>query len=326
MGILGKIFRMKRIIWFLLALVVLVACGKKKKPSLSGEEPVEISDFIESFTLRKPAVIFSDTSVRKKDNDSFRISRKVFTQFIPDSIVVAHFGKGGKPRFYPLGRVEVPKGETYLFSKMVSGEKRIVLISAFDKDRSYGSSMVLFQQDKNTATTQQSNLDTRFVVNKTVQMTKADGSQADGKESFAYDAELKKFTLLMTEALDDRIREVINPIDTLPTKHKFSADYLRDKMNIVSVRDAGKPGRMVFFIHFENKTGDCKGEMRGEARFLSANKAVYSKPGDPCQLAFLFSARGVSLREEASCGNWRGLECAFEGTFPRKKTSRTKKK
>lgn len=325
-GILEQIFRMKRIVWFLLAMMVLGACGKKKKPSLSGEEPVEISDFIESYPLRKPAVNFSDTSVRKKDNDSLRISRKVFTQFIPDSIVVAHFGKSAKPRFYPLGRVEVPKGETYLFSKMVNGEKKIVLISAFDKDKTYGNSMVLFQQDKNTATSQQSNLDSRFVVNKTVQMTKADGTLADGKESFAYDLELKKFTLLMTEALDDRVREVINPIDTLPVKNKFSADYIRDKMNIVSIRDAGKPGRMVFFIHFENKSGDCKGEMRGEAKFLSANKAVYSKPGDPCQLAFLFTSTGVSLREEASCGNWRGLECAFEGSFPKKKTGRAKKK
>ena len=33
----------------LLAVALLVSCGHKKKPSLSGEEPVEISDFIESF-------------------------------------------------------------------------------------------------------------------------------------------------------------------------------------------------------------------------------------------------------------------------------------
>lgn len=316
---------MKRILLFLLAIGILAGCGKKKKPSLSGEEPVEISDFVESFPLKKPALVFSDTSIRQKDNDSLRISRKIFTQFIPDSIVNVLFGKAGKPKFYPVARVEDPKGETYLFSKLVSGEKRIILISALDKKLTYGNSMILFQQDKNSATREQSNMDSRFVINKTVQMTKADGTQADGKESYAYDGELKKFTLLMTEALDDRIREVINPIDTLPNKNKFSADYSRDKMNIVSIRDAARPGRMTFFIHFENKAGDCKGELRGEARFISANKAVYSKPGDPCQLAFTFSTSSVSLKEEAACGNWRDLECVFDGAFPRKKTSKAKK-
>lgn len=316
---------MKRTVLFLLPLLILVACGKKKKPSLSGEEPVEIADFVESFPLRKPTVEFSDTSVLKKDNDSLRISRKVFTQFIPDSLVRVLFGKTAKPRIYPLARVEVPKAETYLFSKLVLNQKRVVIVSAFDKKRQYGNSMILFQQDDNRSTRQQSNMDSRFVINKTIQLNKADGSQADGKESYAYDAELNKFTLLMTEALDDRIREVINPIDSLPVKNKYSADYVRDKMNIVSVRDAARSGRMIFFIHFENKAGDCKGELRGEAKFISANKAVYSKPGDPCQLAFQFSSSGVSLREEKPCGNWRGLECAFEGSFPRKKTPKTKK-
>lgn len=316
---------MKRILLFLLAIGLLGGCGKKKKPSLSGDEPVEISDFVDSYPLKKPTLVFSDTSIRKKDNDSLRISRKIFTQFIPDSIVNALFGKTAKPKFYPVARVEDPGGETYLFSKLVGGEKRIILVSALNKELSYGNSMVLFQQDKNNATREQSNMDTRFVINKTVQMTKADGTLADGKESYAYDGELRKFTLLMTEALDDRIREVINPIDTLPVKNKFSADYSRDKMNIVSVRDAARPGRMTFFIHVENKAGDCKGELRGEARFISANKAVYNKPGDPCQLAFLFSATSVSLKEEAACGNWRGLECVFDGSFPRKKTSKAKK-
>lgn len=316
---------MKRILLLLLAIGILGGCGKKKKPSLSGEDPVEISDFVESFPLKKPTLVFSDTSIRQKDNDSQRISRKIFTQFIPDSIVNALLGKTAKPKFYPVARVEDPQGETYLFSRLVSGEKRIILISALDKKLTYGNSMVFFQQDKNNATREQSNMDTRFVINKTVQMSKADGTQAEGKESYAYDGELKKFTLLMTEALDDRVREVINPLDTLPVKNKFSADYSRDKMNLVSIRDAARPGRMIFFIHFENKAGDCKGELRGEAKFVSANKAIYSKPGDPCQLAFLFSTTSVTLKEETACGNWRGLECVFDGAFPKKKTSKVKK-
>jgi hypothetical protein len=52
---------------------------------------------------------------------------------------------------------------------------------------------------------------------------------------------------------------VINPIDTLQKKNKFSADYVKDKMNIVSIRDDSKAGRINFFIHFDRNNGDCTG-------------------------------------------------------------------
>ena len=47
----------------------------------------------------------------------------------------------------------------------------------------------------------------------------------------------------MTDPLDDRVQEVINPIDTFARKNKFSADYVKDKMNIVSIRDERKAGK-----------------------------------------------------------------------------------
>ena len=47
--------------------------------------------------------------------------------------------------------------------------------------------------------------------------------------------------LVMTDALNDKVTELINPIDTLLRKHKLSADYTNGKMNMVSIRDGGDP-------------------------------------------------------------------------------------
>ncbi len=43
-----------------LALVIITGCKQKKKPSLAGEDPVEVSDFIEFFEpLKLPYKILS---------------------------------------------------------------------------------------------------------------------------------------------------------------------------------------------------------------------------------------------------------------------------
>ncbi len=73
--------------------VVLLSGCKGKKPSLSGEDPVEVSDFIAFFPDTKLAYQFGDTSLLKKEKDSLVISYKVFTQFIPDSVLHPFFGK-----------------------------------------------------------------------------------------------------------------------------------------------------------------------------------------------------------------------------------------
>jgi hypothetical protein len=117
---------------------------------------------------------------------------------------------------------------------------------------------------------------------------------------------------------------VINPIDTLQKKSKFSADYIKDKMNIVSIRDHGEPGRLNFFIHIDRYNGDCTGELKGIANFTSANVAVYRQRGDACVLQFNFSSSSVTLKEVDACGAHRQLKCSFDGNFPRKKEPKSK--
>jgi hypothetical protein len=315
---------MARYVAFLLVGVYLfMGCGNKKKPSLSGTDEVEIGDFIESFELTKPPYEVTDTSLNKKEKDSLLIANKIFAQFVPDSVLAKVFGKNVKPKIYTGKRVTIEK-ETYLFTKAIAADKKAALVLCFDKENNFKAWLPLLVQDNNPATMQVSGLDRRFSFYKTVLLKKPDGSSAEGKEVFIYNDEAGQFLLIMRDPLDDRVQEVINPIDTFARKNKFSADYVKDKMNIVSIRDDSKTGKLNFFIHFDRNNGECTGELKGIANFTSANTAIYKQPGDACSLQFSFSSSSVSLKELEACGAHRGVKCSFDGNYSRKKETKPK--
>jgi hypothetical protein len=295
------------------------ACKEKKKPSLSGEEPVGVADFISAFELRKPPFEIADSSLLKKQNDSLLINNKIFRQFVPDSVLANVFGKNAKPKIYAGHRVEVEKQETYLFVNVVTSDKRAVLVLGFNSKNNFSSYLPLLVTDADAATTQVSGLDRRFSFYKNTLLKKKDGTQAEGKEVYSYISDPGQFILIMTDALDDRIKEVINPIDTLPRKNKLSADYVRDKMNIVSIRDGSRPEKIDFFIHFDKDNGGCTGELKGTATLTKNNTAIYRMQGDACSLQFNFTATSVSIKELEPCGSHRGVKCSFDGTYLRKK-------
>lgn len=309
--------------YLLVAFYLLSACGSKKKPSLSGTDEVVISDFIESFELIKPPVEITDTSLNKKENDSLLIANKIFAQFIPDSVLTKVLGKNAKPKIYMGKRVEIEK-ETYLFVKAIAAEKKASLVLCFDEDNEFKGYLPLLVPDANPATSQVSGVDRRLSFYKTVVLKRPDGSTAEGKEAYSYDNETGQFILIMTDPLDDRVKEVINPIDTLPKKNKFSGDYIKDKMNTVSIRDDRNTGKLNFFIHIDRRNGECTGELKGIATMRSATTAVYSQPGDACSLQFNFSSSSVTLKELDACGAHRGVKCSFDGNFPRKREVKPK--
>ena len=178
--------------------------------------------------------------------------------------------------------------------------------------------MPVLVPDSRKETAQSFILDKRFAITRSIQRKNADGSLSEGKDVYVLNAETGQFVLVLTEALEDKVTELINPIDTLSRKHKFAADYGSGKMNLVSVRDGRKSDRVTFFIHFETGNGSCTGELKGEARWLSPGKAVYRVDGDPCVLNFVFSSNSVSL-SEAGCGARHGLNCSFNGSYTRRK-------
>lgn len=308
----------------LLATVIVASCKEKKKPSMSGEDPVEAKDFIDFFQTVSLPFQVSDSILPKKENDSLLISYKVFTQFVPDSIMRNLLGKAAKPKIYPLGKVEVEKAETYLFVKTVTTSKRSVFVLAFDKQNQFIAALPLLSSDLGKVMQRTAIIDRRYTITKAQIRKNADGSLSEGKDVYALNAEAKNFMLIMTDALEDKVTELVNPIDTLPRKHKLSADYATNKMNMVSIRDGRKSDRLTFFIHFEKSNGECTGELKGEAMIKSPNLAEYRESGDPCVLEFRFTSSSVTLKEVEGCGSRRELRCSFDGSYPRKREVKPK--
>jgi len=316
-------FMIRRVLFIPVVLVLFLSC-KKKKVSLSGDEKVDVSDFIEAFEPLALPYRLTDTLVIRKDPDSLSISHHVFTQFVPDSIFTKVFGKGAKVKTYPIGKSGIEKKENYLLVKAVLGTKKAAYIVCFDNNDKFTGAMSLLVPDQWVSTQQSSVIDRNFTITKSIQRRNGDGSISEGKDAYIFNSETKSFMLIMTDALDEKPAEVINPIDTLPRKNKFSADYVRSKKDYISIRDAHRPGKVIFFVHFERNNGECIGELKGEATLISANTATYSAGGDPCVLQFNFSPTAVSMKEVEGCGSRRGLRCVFEGSYPRKKEIKAK--
>lgn len=307
-------------------LLLLVACGgKKKKIVLSGEEPVAAADFVDFFPNFSLPVIYADSNLRKpiRENDSLRISLKVFTAVVPDSVLTKLYGKGAKPRIYALGKTMGPNQERYLLIKTISGEKKALVVLGFTKANEFAAWLPVLRPDQDASTSQSFTIDKRHTISKTVLRKNRDGSISEGKDVYAFNADSKLFYLVMTDALDDRPTELINPIDTLTRIQKWTADYTNGKMNLVSVRDGRRNTELRFFIHFEHGA-DCHGELKGEADITGPNTAEYRQDGDPCKLKFIFNSSSVTLQEIEGCGSYRPLNCSFNGKFARKAQNKKK--
>jgi hypothetical protein len=316
----------KRLLLLLIIIGMTGNCKNKKKVIPAGEDPVKVEDFISFFQLRQLPYSLTDTILKRKENDSLKIRYEVFTRFVPDTFLSQTIGKNIKPVIYPLGRIEEGSG-TYLFAKAVTSNKRIVYILAFDRKKQFIAGMPALQADQASTGSRSLVMDKRYTITRTVNRRNANGSTSEGRDVYMLNSSSKNFELIMTDALDDRLTELINPIDTFSRKNKFSADYASGKMNLVSIRDGRKPGRLNFFIHFEKNGGECTGELKGEATIRSATTAEYREDGDPCVMRFIFSSASVTVKEEQGCGSHRGLRCSFDGNFAKKKvpTSGTKK-
>ena len=312
-----ELFRRYKLLLFVVILII--AC-KSKKVSLSGDEPVEVSDFIEFFPDVKLPFLVADSNLLKKEKDSLLISYNVFTQFVPDSVVGKIFGNNAKPKIYPMGKSE--QDEKYLIAKALSGNKRVALLICFDKKNQFITAMPLLTLDQSASTQQTGVVDSRYTITRSMIRRNADGSAGEGKEVYVLNSAAKNFMLIMTDALDDRVTELTNPIDTVSRKQKFTADYGSGKLNLVSIRDGRKSDRLSFFIHFEKDKGQCTGELKGEAIIKSGTVAEYREAGDPCSLRFSFTSSAVTVKELGGCGSRRGLRCSFDGVYPRKKNKK----
>jgi hypothetical protein len=303
--------------------IVMTACGDKKKVSMTGEEPVTVQDFIQFFPEIKLPFTIADTSLRQKTGDSALIAYNVFTQFVPDSVIKKDFGKV-KPKIYRLGRVKERNRETYLFAKAISTTKRVGYLITFGKNNQYLKTLPIVH-NSDTYSKIYGTLDKKFQIT-TYREKRSKSGDVDFKRNvYIYNDASNEFTLILTEPNEEIIEDIINPIDTLSQKNKYTGDYVVNKKNYISFRDARRTSDILFFTHFEKDKGECVGELKGTARFVSAKTARYKESGNPCTLEFTFGTSSVKMKEVEGCGSYRGIKCFFDGTYPKKKSKTSKK-
>ena len=314
----------KYLLLFVLA-GLLFSCKSKKVSLSENDENVDSHDFVEFFQPLKLPFLVTDTILRRREADVSAINYKLFTRFVPDSVLARYFGKELKPRLYAIGKVRVPDHETYLFVKASTATRKGLFILCFDNKSKFAASRPILYSDNDPGLHGQAGMDAKYTLSITRQRKGPDGQPLYTKDAYVYNGDTG-FLLILTESNEGRTRPapIYNPIDTLSHKHKFSGDYVQDKRNFIAVRDGRDPSRFIFFVHFEKDDGQCKGELKGEAKFVSPNLARYKANGDPCTLEFSFSASGIAMKELDGCGNHRDIKCFFEGYFPKRKEGKPK--
>lgn len=315
---------MLKYLCILLSAAILFSC-KSEKPDLKDDnEVVEIADFVEFFPETTLPFKITDTGLTKKTSDSAIVAYKIFTQFIPDTVLQRDFGKTSKPVIYSLGRAKEKDRETYLFVKAVQGQKRAAYLICFDNENNYLTSFPLVKSGIGKFSFAYGLLDKKFQITTYQETKKATGETWYKRNVYVYNSGANDFTLILTEPNEEMIENIINPIDTFPKKNKLSGEYVRNKQNFVSVRDGKNASEILFFVHFENDNEECVGELKGTARMVSPTKAHYKENGNPCTIEFTFSATSVVMKEIEGCGSYRDIKCFFEGRFPRKKEPKPK--
>ncbi|MCD2421181.1 hypothetical protein LQ567_00295 [Niabella pedocola] len=311
----------KPLYWCLfVAAVFLIACGGKKKKKMTGDEAVNIEEFMDAYPTLSLPFVYGDTSFPTRENDSLRIAPEVLHQFIPDSITLKIFGNRAHPAYYPVGAVQAGKGTFYLLTRGIDRDRKVLLITAHNEKKQFIAGIPVIKLTPNTNVSISVTIDARLNINKDLTQKLPNDIEISGHDVFVLNEAARNFSLIMTDSLGDGFTELINPIDTLARKQKYSGDYGDNKMNLISIRDGQREGRMRFFIHLEKNNKECVGELKGDAVFASPTVAEYRQGGDPCVLRFIFENDRVSLEEVEGCGSRLGaLQCSFNGEYLKKK-------
>jgi len=310
--------------WHLLLLLVFAGC-KQQPIDLSGDLPLKINDLVAVFPKINLPFVVADTNIIKVA-DTVTIGYKALQQFFPDSSLTQLVGSGKKFVIHPVGIIEKEK-EDYLLMNFTN-PKKLTRLAVFvtDKKNTYLASKELLNTDMDKQYTHavSINREPTFLISKE-KMGKENVVQFS-RTGWVYNSVGIFMVVINDSNQDPQKSNVINPIDTLPSKNKYSGDYVQDKKNFISLRDSKKPNMYTFFVHFEKNEGGCTGELKGEMKMKDAASAQYTENGDPCIIDFKFNGNRITLKEQGSCGNRRGIKCFFDDSFIKKKDPKVKKR
>ena len=318
----NKVIRNIQFTVLLLIALAIISC-KHKKTDLAGDAPVKVNDFVAAFAPITLPYTVADTNINAFA-DTIRISHKVLSQFVPDSVLEALIDTKAKYIIHPIGRID-KENEIYLLFNVIQHEQVQEVAVVFNKENKFLAAKVLLSNDTDEDGYTHSlsiNREPTFTVIKE-RINKETKQIQFTKVGWVYNS-AGVFMVVVNDTNEDpkKVGVVLNPIDTLPRKNKLSGEYATDKQNFMSIRDGKDANTYVFFIHFEKKDGKCVGELKGQLKMTDDATGIYSQAGDPCIIDFNFEGNEVTLKEKGSCGNRRGMECYFDDTFIKKKEAK----
>ena len=299
---------------------IIAIAGCKQKKNLEEKEGVAIADFMDAYSKIDLPITIADTNY-KRLTDTSTISIEVFTKFIPDTVFTASFGKERKLKLQPIGKI-TEGSEKYLTTLVSSKSKSVVFLDVFKKD-TFSAHMPLLTTNNDKAINSAS-IDKKL----SIILSKEWGNETETmyeRTIMAYN-NVGTFTTILTETNQpaSEAATFVNPLDTFPRLFKYSGDYTKGKNSFLSIRDAATAGSYKFFVKFKNDDEEsCEGEIRGEFKTTGDNTGVFTAEGDPCGIEFTFSSNQVKIKENGSCGNYRGIRCFFNDTFTRKRETKT---
>ncbi|MEK0423894.1 MAG: hypothetical protein RLZ95_1804 [Bacteroidota bacterium] len=298
------------------------ACGDKPT-DLSGDAPIKINDLVKVFNDAKLPVNLSDTSITKY-KDSIEIGRKALSQIVPDTTLEKIIAsKNKKATIHPLFKIE-KETEYYLLIKIKQSKKEEIGILVFNKENKFldYKSIIEFNKDKgsNNEKSLYINNEPSFLLEEN--KYNKNNVLVNEKKAWAFSEGVFKL-IYFDNVIKLENKNIINPIDTLPSNNVFSGDFESNSKNFITIRDNGASDKYQFFLHTE-KTEGCVGELKGMLQFKN-NVANFSEKGDACHIQFTIQGNNISIKEDGNCGNHRGLNCSFDENFNRKKRIKRKK-
>jgi meiotically up-regulated gene 157 (Mug157) protein len=120
--------------------------------------------------------------------------------------------------------------------KALSNDKKAMYVVVVDKKNKYLTAMTALRMDQSNITRQSLSVDRSMGITKTIVRKNADRTESEGKDVYVFEPDSRKFILVMTDALDEKPAELLNPIDTLSRKQKYTADYGTGKKSGINQR------------------------------------------------------------------------------------------
>lgn len=296
-----------------------ICCCKNEKADLAGNEKVSAADFINAFSEMKLPIAIADTTL-KNFGDTLTISKEVFTQFIPDtSLNTLSDMINNKLVIHPVGIIHKNERD-FLLVKFLSAKKIKLAVFVLDDKHKFLTSFPLLSNSEDDKYNHSVSITEEPAFIRKREKFTTDNKSLYSRNGFAYNASSNSFAEVLHDSNEDTARnnEIINPIDTLPSTNKYSADYVADKKNFISVRDGKNALTYAFFIHFDKGNGGCIGELKGMMTLTDEKNAVFTESGDPCVINFKFTGSTIKIKEQNNCGNHRGITCPFDFTFKKK--------